>query len=492
MPQLTIRPSPSTITDFASAVAYIHALDRVDTPQHTHTYAFQHGIARARHLLERLGGAPTATTRCILVAGSKGKGSTATMLSAVLSAAGYHVGVFTGPHLHSPLERFITSQHGRPAPISEAQFTGYTVQIAHIVETWDRPELGLPTRFEAFTAMAYRWFEAQAVDVAVMEIGIGGRHDAVNLAEPIVSVITNISLEHTQMLGRTLAEIAHAKAGVLRAGGAGVIAPQRDEVKRVILDEARRLGSLERLYFAEACCSVTCAGIHIGATTGESGQWLRVQMQGACADEASTEMNNGREPLFCPLLGRYQLENAATAITAVQALRARGYRISDADLRRGFADLCWPGRFEVLRRDPLVIADGAHTPYSMNQLCASLREYFSGRRIHFVIGALRDKDVRGIIQEAMRVAASLTFANMDVRRAVPAEQLLTTWQALDPSTTDPQNDPQNRQVPLHVSVAVDVSSAIRQALTLADCNDIVCVAGSLHLAALAAESIKDL
>lgn len=492
MPQLTIHLSHSTITDFTSAVAYVHALDCVDTPQHTHTYAFQHGIARARHLLEQLGGAPRATTQCVLIAGSKGKGSTATMLSAALSAAGYRVGIFTGPHLHSPLERFTISQHGRLAPMSEAQFTEYAVQIARIVETWDCTELGLPTRFEAFTAMAYRWFEAQAADIAVMEIGIGGRHDAVNLAEPIVSVITNISLEHTQMLGRTLAEIAYAKAGILRAHGAGVIAPQQDEVKRVILDEARRLGNLDRLYFAESCCSVTCAGVRIGATAGESGQWLRIQMRGACGDETSTEVSDGREPIFCPLLGRYQLENAATAITAVQALRAWGYRISDADLRRGFAGLRWPGRFEVLRRAPLIIADGAHTPYSMNQLCASLQEYFPDCRIHFVIGVLRDKDVRGIIQEAARVAASLTFTDMDVRRAVPAAQLLAIWQALQSSTTDPQGNPQNRQVSLHTSTAVDVSSAIRQAQAFADCNDIVCVAGSLHLAALAAESIGDL
>lgn len=474
--------------DFSSAVAYIHALDRVGTPQHTHTYAFQHGIARARRLLERLGGAPTATTRCVLVAGSKGKGSTAMMLSAALSAAGYRVGVFTGPHLLSPLERFVVSQHARPTQMSEAQFAAYAAQIAHVVETWDRSELGLPTRFEALTAIAYHWFEAQAVDIAVMEIGIGGRHDAVNLAEPLVSVITNISLEHTQMLGRTLAEIAHAKAGVLRAGGAGVIAPQPAEVTRVILDEARRLGNRDRLYFAEACCSVTCAGIAVGATTGKSGQWLRVQMQGACADKASTETNS-HALLFCPLLGRYQLENAATAITAIQALRAQDYRISSADLRQGFASLRWPGRFEVLCRDPLIIADGAHTPYSMSQLCASLREYFPGRRIHFVIGALRDKDVRGIIQEAARVAASLTFTNMDAHRAVSSEQLLATWQTLGLSR--PQSGAQHRPEVPCVFTAPAVSSAVRQTLARAERSDVICIAGSLHLAALAMESAKD-
>ncbi|MDW8350350.1 MAG: Mur ligase family protein [Anaerolineae bacterium] len=479
--------SPATIRDFASAVAYIQALDRVDTPQHTYTYAFQHGIARARHLLARLGDAPKATRQCVLVAGSKGKGSTATMLSAMLSAAGYRVGLFTGPHLYSPLERFILSHHGRSAPMPEAQFTRYAAQVAQIIETWDRPELGLPTRFEAFTAMAYHWFEAQAVDIAVMEIGIGGRHDAVNLAEPIVSVITNISLEHTQMLGRTLAEIAHAKAGVLRAQGSGVIAPQQDEAKRVILDEAHRLGSADRLYFAETCCSVTRVGIRIGATAAESGQWLRVQMS-AGSDIVPVEMSDGHTPLFCPLLGRYQLENAATAITAAHALRVHGYQIGAADLRRGFADLRWPGRFEVLQGDPLIIADGAHTPYSMNQLCGSLQEYFPGRRIHFIIGALRDKDVRGIIQEAASVAASLTFTSMDTRRAVPADQLLAIWQALDsplgqPAAHSPKSSCRASAIP-------DVGAAIHHAQACADRDDVICIAGSLSLAALAKEATR--
>jgi len=474
-----IADGPPRIRDFESAVAYIHSLDLLDTPRHTHVYAFRHGIARARRLLERLGGAPKTTRRCVLVAGSKGKGSTATMLSAVLGAAGYRVGVFTGPHLHTPLERFAIGQNGRHELMSEAQFVDWAARIERNVASWDCPELGQPTRFEAFTAMAYRWFEEQGVDLAVMEIGIGGRHDAVNLAEPMVSVITNISLEHTQMLGRTLPEIAHAKAGILRAHGEGVIAPQHDAVKQVILAEAQRLGNAGRLRFVEECCAVECAGIQVGAAVGQSGQWLRVRLLGPCCSRHPEELNS-HGLLFCPLLGRYQLENAATAITAVQALRARGYDIGDDDVRRGFAGLRWPGRFQVLGHSPLVVADGAHTPYAMAQLCASLQEYFPGRRLHFVLGILRDKDARGIIREADRMAASLTFTDMDVRRAVPAEQLFATWQAL-------QGDSHDEQLSPVASIAADISSAIHRALSFADCEDVVCIAGSLHLAALAAE-----
>lgn len=512
LPQSPDPRSASTPT-LESAIAYIQGLDLLDTPQHSRAYVFEHGIARARHLLHRLGGAPRATTRCVLVAGSKGKGSTVIMIAAALGAAGYRVGVFTGPHLHTPLERFTihvpvaAARHpvadgsardgrhpGTHAPfgfelrrMAAAEFIAYVQHIRQVIETWDRPELGPPTRFEAFTAMAYRWFEEQGVDLAVMEIGIGGRHDAVNLAEPIVSVITNISLEHTQMLGSTLAEIAYAKAGILRAEGEGVIAPQQDEARQVILAEARRLGIEARLHFAEACCALECTGVRIGIGLGASGQWLRARLRGPVAHSWAEAASEDGEGIFCSLLGHYQLENAATAITALLALTQRGYRIRYDDVRRGFADIRWPGRFQVLKAAPLVIADGAHTPYSMEQLCASLREYFPGRAIHFIIATLRDKDSRGIIRAAMRVAASITFTDLDVRRATPASHLHALWQELCQSTTHPQNAPAYPQLSCQVFSSVDLSSAMRQVLDRARPDDIVCVTGSLSLVGLVTE-----
>lgn len=502
---------PVSTLALESAIAYIQGLDLLGTPQHSRAYAFEHGIVRACHLLHRLGGAPRATTRCVLVAGSKGKGSTANMIAAALGAAGYRVGVFTGPHLHTPLERFTihvpvaavrrsvadgpvrdSRNHGTHAPLSfeprrmaAAEFIAYAQRIRQVIETWDRPELGPPTRFEAFTAMAYRWFEEQGVDLAVMEIGIGGRHDAVNLAEPIVSVITNISLEHTQMLGSTLAEIAYAKAGILRAGGQGVVAPQQDEARQVILAEARRLGIEARLHFAEACCALECTGVRIGVGLGASGQWLRARLHGPAAHAWAEAASEDGEGIFCSLLGHYQLENAATAITALLALTRRGYCIHYDDVRRGFADIRWPGRFQVLRAAPLVIADGAHTPYSMEQLCASLRQYFPGRAIHFIIATLRDKDSRGIIQAAMRAAASITFTDLDVRRATPAAHLYALWQELRQSMTHSQNASAYPLSSCQAFNNVDFSLVMRQVLDRARPDDVVCVTGSLSLVSLA-------
>jgi dihydrofolate synthase/folylpolyglutamate synthase len=461
---MTARPAQRD--SFDAAVAYLHALDQRNPHQHTHAYAFGNGIARARHLLSRLGDAPRVTRRCVLIAGSKGKGSTAAMLAAMLSASGYRVGLFTGPHLYSPLERFAIGCSARLETMSEAQFIAFAERIAAIIATWDRPEIGLPTRFEAFTAMAYRWFEEQRVDLAVMEIGIGGRHDAVNLAEPLLSVITNISLEHTQILGHTLAEIAWAKAGILRARGSAVIAPQTDEARRVLLAEANRLGMTERLYFVEDYCTATLSRVQVAAA-GLSGQWVRIHPRPSAL---LAQIIGTCDELFCPLLGIWQVENLATALTALSVLHDQGLTIHAAALRAGLAGLRWPARFEILRSAPLVIADGAHTPHAMAQLRDSLRAYFPSRPIHFVLGVLRDKDAQGILEAIADDAARIIFTEPPTDRALPAAQLLKIWQM-------------HRHDAAQAIVISDPALALQRALDDVGASDIICVAGSLHLAA---------
>ncbi len=393
------------------------------------------------------------------------------MLTAMLSAAGYRVGLFTGPHLHTPLERFVISHGGQWETMSEAQFASLADQIAAILGCWDRPELGLPTRFEAFTAMAYRWFEEQAVDLAIMEIGIGGRRDAVNLAEPALSVITNISLEHTQILGDTIAEIAWAKAGILRAGGSAVIAPQTDEAKRVILAEAHRLGMAKRLYFVEEHCTATLSRLQAGG-----GQWACVRVH---PSSPLVQVIGTSAELFCPLLGHWQLENLATALTALGALYDQGFVVHALAVQSGLAGLRWPARFEILRDAPLVIADGAHTPYAIACLRDSLRAYFSGRPRHFVLGVLRDKDATGMLKVIAEDAARITCTAPPLDRALPADQLLAIWQA--------------HYVNGHGPPAVQISDpelALQRALDEARPDDIICLTGSLHLAAQASRWLR--
>jgi dihydrofolate synthase/folylpolyglutamate synthase len=403
-------------------------------------------------LLHRLGGAPHATRQCILVAGSKGKGSTVAMLSSILAAAGYTVGAFTGPHLHTPLERFALSSGVDKATfalMSPAQFIAYAGHIKKIIETWDKPELGEPTRFEAFVAMAYRWYEEHTVDFAVMEIGIGGQLDAVNLAEPLLSIITNISLEHTQMLGNTLAHIAHAKAGVLRPNTIGVIARQLPEARAAIAAAAHHIGA--RLIFAEDTPNL------VRKRANTHGQWFQV------ADQNQT--------FFLPLLGRHQLENAAAVLLAVQALQSLGFKVDEAAVRAGLARTRWPGRFEIFSRtgQAVCVVDGAHTPYSMQQLCQALRDHFPGRRVHFVMSILRDKDARQMLQAAATLATRLTFTQTHAVRSLSAAQLMALAQELGLSDQS--------------TVAVDIARAFEQAHTHATSADVICVTGSLHLVA---------
>jgi dihydrofolate synthase/folylpolyglutamate synthase len=447
----------------ASAIDFIQSLDRVDTPRHSLNYHFTQGIARARHLLARLGGAPHATTRCIIVTGSKGKGSTVAMLSSILSCAGHRTGVFTGPHLHTPVERFAISHNGISELMSEDTFIDFAARIAQIVQTWDAPALGLPTRFEAFTAMAYRWFEEQNVDIAVLEIGIGGRLDAVNLAEPMLSLVANISLEHTQMLGDTVGQIAREKAGIMRPRKPAIFAQQPDEALGVLCEEAARIGAIA--IHAEDGWHCEPAGFVI--SPAQIGQWF------TC---------NGAQ-YFTPLLGAYQLQNAAAALAAVDALRGLGIAIPASAVQAGFAQTHWQGRFELLGFAPVIVADGAHTPYSMAQLCASLQAYFPGRRIHFVIGTLRDKDSHGIVEALAGVATSLVFCDMDARRATPAAHLMELWHDL------PRQEVAKVR---HEGMVSRLADALLLAQQWAGAGDVICITGSLHLVAeaLVEERVK--
>lgn len=463
----------SSHPQFQAAVDYIHSLDYVNQPQHTHQYAFDAGMMRTRHLLARLGGAPTATTRCVLVAGSKGKGSTTIMIASVMAAAGYRVGAFTGPHLHRVTERFafyspaeslipnpqpLAPRPLKPQLMPEDQFVSYAEQIRAIIAAWDRPDLGFPTRFEAFTAMAYHWFEQQTVDLAVMEIGLGGRRDAVNLAEPLVSVITNISLEHTQMLGNTLAEIAQEKSGILRANGYGVSAAQQAVVANVIRATAERLAS--PLEFAEQRWPVTSSRHQIDPHA--VGQWVTFPAFEAGQPALHT---------LLPLLGGHQLQNASAALAAVNALRQRGFVVDDAAAQRGLAGVYWPGRFEVASLNPTIVIDGAHTPYSMQQLGAALRQYFGTRRIRLVLGILRDKDMDGILRAAHDFADAITFVQPNYRRAATAAQLQEAWHAIFPQTPPVQC----RTEPLADILAAEIAQSAP--------DDLICVTGSLHLVA---------
>ena len=372
------------------------------------------------------------------------------MVASVLSAQGYTPGLFTSPHLHTFRERIQLDGH----PVSETEF-------AALVETiW--PELvavnrdgshGAVTTFELLTAMAFLHFHRSGAGFQVIEVGLGGRLDSTNLVEPQVCIITSISLDHTSILGDTVEQIARDKAGIIKPGCVVVTSPQIPGVMKVLEDACGEQGV--PLIPAARECEVTREAFDLdGQTISVVAPW-------------------GRFRVRVPLLGAHQLENAATALTTLHALDEMGFTISRDSITRGFSSVDWPGRLEVLLRAPVLVADGAHNPYSAGKLRQALRDYFTFQRLVWVVGVARDKNVPDIIGEFAADAHLVVTTRARHPRAMPSRDLARAFHGLGVD-----------------AYPVDgVDNAVQEALTRANDDDLVVVSGSLFVAAEARESV---
>ena len=317
------------------------------------------GLSRVRELLHRIGD-PQDTLQFVHIAGTNGKGSTAAMLAAVLQAAGYTTGLFTSPFLEQFAERM--QVNGQPIPDAELAAACETLQPC-IAAMDDQP-----TEFELVTAAAMLWFQRRGCDIVVLEVGLGGRLDATNvIGAPACAVITNIGLDHTEVLGDTLAQIAREKAGILKPGTRAVSYPQVPEVRDVLRGTCARLG------------------IPLTEADADAIEPLRDSIDGQTFSYRGAVYD-------LPLLGRHQLRNAAVALETVAALRARGWRIPDAAVHAGLAQVHWPARFEVLRRAPWFVLDGGHNPQCIQALVKNIQDYLPGRPLTILTGVLADKD----------------------------------------------------------------------------------------------------
>jgi dihydrofolate synthase/folylpolyglutamate synthase len=345
-------------------------------------------LSRMFAFMEALGN-PQAGYPIIHVAGTKGKGSVSALCASALLAAGYKVGLYTSPHLIDYNERVQVNGNC----ISREDLIQLVQENKVIIESI--PEL---TTFEITTGLAFLYFKQQSVEVAVIEVGLGGRLDPTNVAKPLVCVITSISYDHTQILGETLTEIAAEKAGIIKPEIPVIVAPQKDEA---------------RLRIAEIAAQRNATVIYVGKdylftplSRSIEGQYFLVwqveeQERVNAFIESSGEdlLKDGR--LFIPLLGHHQVENAATAYTALQIARNEGLEIGEAEIQQGFKDVVWPGRFEILQRSPAVILDSAHNRDSALKLRLTLDDYFPGRAVVLVFGASEDKDIHGMFAELL-------------------------------------------------------------------------------------------
>lgn len=423
-------------------------------------------LERMRALLALLGN-PQQQYPCLHLAGTKGKGSVSALCANVLKAAGYRTGFYTSPHLHDFRERIrLDGEY-----IAEEELVDGVMRLRELA-----PQVDGITTFELTTALAYDYFARQNVDIAVIEVGLGGRLDATNVITPLISVITSLSYDHTDLLGHTLAEIAGEKAGIIKPDVPVISSPQQPEA----------LAVLEKIA-AERGAPFILVGRHwhfrplahdLNGQTFEI--WSERESAQLAAHRAKGRPGRWRPPvLSLPLLGAHQLENAATAYATLRTLRAFLPLSLDA-VREGFATVRWPGRFEILRRAPYVVADGAHNADSARRLVAALDDYLPGRRAHLIFGASADKDIDGMLEALVPRAATVICSQAEHPRAVEPDELLDhvrqKAQTLGCAPT--------------VEAVTPVAGALAHALTLAQPDDVIVACGSLFIVAEVRAALK--
>jgi dihydrofolate synthase/folylpolyglutamate synthase len=411
-------------------------------------------LRRMFALVEALGH-PERAYPIIHIAGTKGKGSVASYCASALRAAGYRVGLYTSPHMQDYAERI--QINGQPIPHED--LVALVEEIKPTIESI--PEL---TTFEITTALAFLYFAKRKVNAAVIEVGLGGRLDATNVCQPLVTVITSLSYDHTYILGETLAEIAAEKAGIIKPGVPVVLAPQKDEarlvIERIAQERGARLIQVGRDYlFAPLARSLEDQSLLVWSASEQAFVNEYIE-SGGFQEWEPTRLN-------IPLLGFHQVENAATAYTALQVARQCGLAIGESAIRAGFSRTVWPGRFEILQRYPPVIIDSAHNRDSALKLRLALDDYFPGYPVVLVFGASEDKDIHGMFAELLPRVRQVVATRSFHPRAIEPEKLVEMA----------------HQFGCPAKAVTPIEAALEEAIDLAEGEAVVLAAGSVFIAA---------
>ncbi len=410
-------------------------------------------LAHMRRLAEALGN-PQRKLQSVLIAGTNGKGSTAATLASIVQTAGYRTGLYTSPHLLRVNERIQINQE----PISDAEFAVIYVRVegcAH--ELVERGELPWhPSFFEMLTAMAFEYFASAGVELAVLEVGLGGRLDATNIVDPLISVITDIDFDHQNFLGNTLPEIAHEKAGILRPKGTVVLLPQHPIVnetlgKEILTRDAHAVSSVKHM---PSMTPVAENGLSSKAAVGHNRFTLAVM---------------GKEiKVDFPLAGRHQLRNLALAVTTAEELNTFGFHIGAEDIERGIRSTRWPARFQVIPPEdgfPEVVLDVAHNPAGAWALRSALSTFYEDRPLTFIFGAMRDKAITEI--------ADILF---------PLADRVIATQADNPRAASPQEIAElGAHAQTDILRAKSVLEALERARMLAGSKGVIVITGSIYI-----------
>lgn len=416
---------------YKEAVDYLYNLQR---------YGIKLGLSNTLTLMDILGN-PHQRFKSIHIAGTNGKGSTAAMIASILQASGLRVGLYTSPHLVSFTERI--------------RVNGVTIpedRVADMVSTLNSKLLTnnsiSPTFFEFTTALAFEYFAEEDVDIAVVEVGMGGRLDATNVIKPIVSIITNIGYDHHEFLGSTLTQIAYEKSGIIKEGIPVIAADGLSEILKVIEEKSKEMGS----------------DLYVFGRDFRAGQRSQVTGQ-----RSQILDYYGIEQIFkgleLSLLGSHQIVNASLAVAAVEVISSK-IKIKEEAIRKGLKGARWEGRLEVISENPTILLDGAHNEAAAQALRRALEEVFLTRhnKLFLIVGMMKDKDIRGFFKVLAPLAWEVIVTKADYERAASVALLLEEAERYN----------------LRVKAIDKVSDALDYAEGKAKGNDLICVTGSLY------------
>jgi len=437
-----VAPLAGGITSYAKALRFLNGLSDYERLRIVRYNAQTFDMERMRNLLRRLGN-PQTVFRSVHVAGSKGKGSTCAMIASMLQGCGYKVGLYTSPHLIDIRERIqINGQM-----IGYADFTKLVKLVAPIVAR-SKP---VPTYFDVLTAIAFRYFADQKVDIAVVETGLGGRLDSTNVIKPEVTAITSISKDHMAQLGDTLDKIAAEKAGIFKSGVPALTVAQPPEVERVLRAAAEKVG---------APFDVT------GKTIEFSYRFESSRMQGPHNRVCLTTPVSKFEHLAVPLLGDHQALNCGLALAVIDRLKARGMAINDMRAMEGLSHTQLPGRMEMVSTNPRVLVDGAHNAASLDAMMRAIGQHIPYDSMVVIFGCCGDKDIPGMLERITSGADKVIFTRVNNIRTADPEELAQRYV---------------EQYGKMAQVAASLEDALEIAYRAVSKEDLICITGSFYL-----------
>ena len=406
---------------------YINSLDYLSK---LNSMRIRLGLDRIRRLLKRLNH-PQKRYATVVIGGTNGKGSIAAMTASMLSMGGFRTGLYTSPHLIDVRERIRIDGHMISREEMQACIEEVKRQVTDDV-----------TYFEFLTAAAFLYFDCRQVDVAVLEVGMGGRLDATNVTEPAVSVVSNIALDHLTYLGTRLEDIAREKIGIIKPGISCVTAVRQKHIVKML---------------EEACLERKTRLYRLGKDIK-----VRNETDGIFSFKG---IHKDYNHLSCPLKGRHQIDNAALAVGTVALLSEKGFRLENNAIYQGLKDTHWEGRLEILQKRPVVLIDAAHNPAGIGALCDTLKTQFSYRRLIVIFGVLNDKDYKNMLRKMAPLVQHLIITRPDSSRSLSPEKIFMIAQQYHCETV----------------IVEKPDEALHQALVEAGPDDLICITGSVYL-----------